>query len=1009
MGDEPSTSLRVDQPYRCEYAKSARASCRSCKGKIIKDELRLARMVKMPAFDGVSPHWYHFDCFFEKNRPKSTGDMAHFSNLRFEDQKKIEAKIGNASGATACLSDFGVEYSKSGKAACVLCESKISLNEVRISKTDEESDAAVRLGRALPRFFHVDCFVSARQELGFFDSADKLPNFDGLEASDRQILKKKLPKLSGTKRKVAAETNGTKGQSEPKKSKVDKVDKELEKSLQEQSNLLYKYIDQLKTLKANELDVLLLHNNYDPPKDRGRKAEVVADAMAFGALSKCPECKTGQLYFRIAGYICSGMVSDCVKCVYETVKPARKPFKVPTEYKEIYEFLAKYKYKPRVRVMGKVQGPVDAVDIAKVASSSNGNDNESEHKIDPSKPLKDHKIVIFGKLGKPLKDYKKAITDLGGSVVTNFDRTVLFGITNDKEIDKGSDKVEQSEQNNVILVNEKVIEEMKKANIEDIPSVIVKHGLSEWGAQDVAKRFVNLVNKSKVKSFKSGSGSKSKSAAFPERQKMVIKDGTVVDPQSELEEIAIVYKEGDKIYSEVLNKVDLQANKNSYYKLQLLKDENRKNRFWVFTSWGRVGTDIGGTKTYSFSKLEDARFKFEEIFFDKTGQQYCNRRNMTRKASFYYPLEVSYAVDGDRGVKMEIGKSELPPALQRLVMMLFDVQLMEKEMKEFELDMTKMPLGKLSKKQILSAYNVLSEISRLVDDDSKKASAKLVSQCEGFYTLIPHTFENDKPPLIRTSKEVERKREMLDALMEMEIACELITSVKSEDSTDDPIKQHYLKLGTDLSVLDTKEPEYKLIDEYLVNTHAKTHAVKLKIKEAFKVRRHGEEERYKKYTGLNNKMLLWHGSRITNFASILSQGLRIAPPEAPVTGYMFGKGVYFADMATKSANYCHPQSNNNTGILALCEVALGEMLELTQADFITDLPKGKHSVKGVGKTAPDPKKSKTIDEGVIVPCGPGKPTGVKDTSLLYNEFIVYDVNQIKIRYLLMVEFDNKLF
>jgi poly [ADP-ribose] polymerase len=36
----------------------------------------------------------------------------------------------------------------------------------------------------------------------------------------------------------------------------------------------------------------------------------------------------------------------------------------------------------------------------------------------------------------------------------------------------------------------------------------------------------------------------------------------------------------------------------------------------------------------------------------------------------------------------------------------------------------------------------------------------------------------------------------------------------------------------------------------------------------------------------------------------LSQGLRIAPPEAPVTGYMFGKGIYFADMVSKSANYC---------------------------------------------------------------------------------------------------------
>ena len=33
-------------------------------------------------------------------------------------------------------------------------------------------------------------------------------------------------------------------------------------------------------------------------------------------------------------------------------------------------------------------------------------------------------------------------------------------------------------------------------------------------------------------------------------------------------------------------------------------------------------------------------------------------------------------------------------------------------------------------------------------------------------------------------------------------------------------------------------------------------------------------------------MLLWHGSRLTNWVGILSQGLRIAPPEAPVTGYM---------------------------------------------------------------------------------------------------------------------------
>lgn len=52
----------------------------------------------------------------------------------------------------------------------------------------------------------------------------------------------------------------------------------------------------------------------------------------------------------------------------------------------------------------------------------------------------------------------------------------------------------------------------------------------------------------------------------------------------------------------------------------------------------------------------------------------------------------------------------------------------------------------------------------------------------------------------------------------------------------------------------------------------------------FKIEREGESQRYKPFRQLHNRRLLWHGSRTTNFAGILSQGLRIAPPEAPVVG-----------------------------------------------------------------------------------------------------------------------------
>lgn len=69
----------------------------------------------------------------------------------------------------------------------------------------------------------------------------------------------------------------------------------------------------------------------------------------------------------------------------------------------------------------------------------------------------------------------------------------------------------------------------------------------------------------------------------------------------------------------------------------------------------------------------------------------------------------------------------------------------------------------------------------------------------------------------------------------------------------------------------------------------------MKIGEIYEVVRPTEQSAFNKKIG--NNLLLWHGSRVSNFVGILSQGLRIAPPEAPVSGYLFGKGIYLADMA----------------------------------------------------------------------------------------------------------------
>lgn len=47
---------------------------------------------------------------------------------------------------------------------------------------------------------------------------------------------------------------------------------------------------------------------------------------------------------------------------------------------------------------------------------------------------------------------------------------------------------------------------------------------------------------------------------------------------------------------------------------------------------------------------------------------------------------------------------------------------------------------------------------------------------------------------------------------------------------------------------------------------------------------------------------------------------------------------YFADMSSKSANYCYPSRDKNTGLMLLAEVALGDMYELTQAQYMDQPP-----------------------------------------------------------------------
>lgn len=509
-----------------------------------------------------------------------------------------------------------------------------------------------------------------------------------------------------------------------------------------------------------------------------------------------------------------------------------------------------------------------------------------------------------------------------------------------------------------------------------------------------------------IKNGRSGRSGREKEEEKSTVKTVIVKGRAPVDPEcGEKVGVAHVFSQGNDVYDVMLNQTNVQNNNNKFFILQILEDDSRK-LYNVWFRWGRVGLRGQSNLISCGPDLEEAKKVFCKKFSDKTKNEWADRKKFQKVPGKYDLLHIDHQVKESKKPKAapkDIPKSRLDQQLQNLIDLICDVKVMEDAVVEMKYDSKKMPLGKLTTKQINAGYSALKIIDQCIV--KKNFGSTLLQACNDFYTRIPHCFGMRTPPLIRTKDDVKAKIQMLEALADIEIAMKII----KEEGADDvnPIDSHYTSLKCDLQALDKTHPEFEIVNKYVTNTHAPTHnTYKMVVLNVFKANKEGDADRF---NDVGNRMLLWHGSRLSNWVGILSQGLRIAPPEAPATGYMFGKGVYFADVSSKSANYCFATRTKNTGILLLCEVALGTTNDLLAADYTADkLPAGKHSVKGLGALAPDSNDNHIMEDGLVVPLGKCVSTGVRNPNgytLNYNEFIVYNTSQIKMKYLVQVKFN----
>jgi poly [ADP-ribose] polymerase len=408
-----------------------------------------------------------------------------------------------------------------------------------------------------------------------------------------------------------------------------------------------------------------------------------------------------------------------------------------------------------------------------------------------------------------------------------------------------------------------------------------------------------------------------------------------------------------------------------------------------------------------FGAIAAAKGQFEKKFKDKTGQAWSKtiRDNFVPRSNKYTLLEMEYDDDVPEGPivvgdkKVTVRPSKLDPVVQEFVKLISDSDMFKQQMQAKGIDVHRMPLGKLSQSTVKKGLEALNSISRVLKGEEKGDVKDLSSV---FYTNIPHAHGRGSALPTITAETLQQKIDLVNMLGDIAIAQSLLSGADAKttgDEVDHPTDVHYKALNADLTSVKPGSSEFDYIKTYMDNTQPGH----LKLLEVLKVNRHPEGDRYKEHDDLDNRKLLWHGTNVAVVVAILKSGLRIMPH----SGGRVGRGIYLADENSKSAGYVG-RTSDGIGMMFLCEAVLGKEHHINRDDSsLRAAPKGFDSVIAKGWKMPNPKDDIEVDfDGRKVTVPQGKSTNTEysgNSSFSQNEYLVYRESQVRIRYVLKIQ------
>lgn len=266
--------------------------------------------------------------------------------------------------------------------------------------------------------------------------------------------------------------------------------------------------------------------------------------------------------------------------------------------------------------------------------------------------------------------------------------------------------------------------------------------------------------------------------------------------------------EDGTIFDASLNQTVSGENKNKFYRVQILESANKRG-YRTWTRWGRVG-ERGQNATLGQGSLVEAKKHFDKKFKDKSGYSWDDRFSAPKRGKYTF-IERNYEEDSDgenddtprasngsaakdslaKTKEEEVQKaieSKLHQRVQVLMELIFNQTLFDASMLEMEYDANKLPLGKLSKRTLMAGYERLKEIAELMADSSLASSKYGCSilnarsqLSDAFYTVIPHNFGRNRPPVISSEVQLKKEIALLESLSDMEIASAIMKEAMNKE------------------------------------------------------------------------------------------------------------------------------------------------------------------------------------------------------------------------------------